>query len=1125
MSFSQLRIWILVLILMVSSLGLSSIASANENEDNGKILFSVNDQVTLNDEITLLPGSLIYGELNKENTNVLVQYNSQLIEIPSKNLVRVEDPSILSNTSSSILDEDYEIMKFSTQSVLKQNLSSEKTQGHLAKESDLLVKQGEEADEGIYSILIGNITYFISEGSKEAEEETAPEKEEKEQTPEEAKEPVTSLEESAEQLEQEKEVSGQINTKTESSIQKFTIQQSNTEYFEVISDNVPAYDNSTGALVEVAQLQKGQVYHIFTDYGNWHGILVGGKTVYVWKKSTQLVSKPLDINFELGKTKGELTANILKQANAYLKMDKSSRVAAKLNADKSFPVVENYGEWFKVKVGERYLFIEAGNGRINFNNIKGFQVVTDTTPIYDNRTGKLVEVGHLTKGQVYPIYSDFTNWHRIKFGDYFVYARKNHTIPFTGSIPKESKNSTVGPESIDILDETVVNDNSTGKLLDIGTLLPGQTIPIIKDFGNWFEIEYSGRIGYVSKATTRIHFESDQNRYVVSRDTPVYDNGSGSLVKVGTLEKGQVYDRVKDFSNWHEIRFGEKNGYVLKNDTMPYSGSIINPNKKSSLNHYFVANQTTEVYDNSTGSLIEFAKIEKGARYSILEEFGNWYKIDVSGRNGFVRKDDVSTLFPKEEQYFRVYKDKTAIYDNSTGSLVPVGYLYKNQTYKRIKDFGNWHEIKFGNINGYIRKSDTSMGTPERENNFLGSSITPSQVFTAKKNLTVYDNSSGKLVKMGEILEGQVYPYLSKSGSWATVDFGGRSGLVAGEDINIDGMFIETPYNISFSEAARLQFDRAAPQNDTSKYDAWIRWDAFSKIDSNNVGITDGNWNVRGGPGTNYWKLSQIEDLERIEIIGSQTVEGVKWYKINLYRTWKYNSTKNQYEVYYRAFVNSSMEDLEYYMDPENFINDDRSKYQFLLLSSPAGTSAREINEKILLNKGNLSGKGAAFIEAAETYSINEIYLMGHALLETGAGSSRESSLLKGHPVSVVDGKQVKPRNVYNVYGIAAYDKCEPSPVRCASEYAYKQGWFSVEDAIIGGAKFIGETYIYHPDYRQNTLYEMRWNPFAVEQTGWPAHQYATDIGWADKQAKGYIYNFYSLLEQKREIFEIPYFK
>ena len=102
---------------------------------------------------------------------------------------------------------------------------------------------------------------------------------------------------------------------------------------------------------------------------------------------------------------------------------------------------------------------------------------------------------------------------------------------------------------------------------------------------------------------------------------------------------------------------------------------------------------------------------------------------------------------------------------------------------------------------------------------------------------------------------------------------------------------------------------------------------------------------------------------------------------------------------------------------------------------------------------------------------------------------------------------------MYNLFGIGAVDE---SPIDAGAEYAYKQGWTSVEKAIEGGAKWISENYVNSSDGRQNTLYKMLWNP---ENPG--THQYATDIGWAVKQAVS-IEKIFSSFTDATLSFDVP---
>ncbi len=198
----------------------------------------------------------------------------------------------------------------------------------------------------------------------------------------------------------------------------------------------------------------------------------------------------------------------------------------------------------------------------------------------------------------------------------------------------------------------------------------------------------------------------------------------------------------------------------------------------------------------------------------------------------------------------------------------------------------------------------------------------------------------------------------------------------------------------------------------------------------------------------------------------------------------------------------ASRSEVEYYANPSSFSKDSPEYYQFLNLSENTGIDVNEVNNKVLNNAGTLKGTAQAFVDAGEKYNVNEVYLIAHALHETGYGTS-----------TLAKGVKINGKTVYNMYGTAAYDGSADSS---GAQYAYDKGWFTPEAAIIGGAEFIAKNYIARG---QNTLYKMKWNPDN------PAtHQYATHVQWPIGQTSK-MDNIYKLLNNYSLIFDVPSFK
>ena len=189
-------------------------------------------------------------------------------------------------------------------------------------------------------------------------------------------------------------------------------------------------------------------------------------------------------------------------------------------------------------------------------------------------------------------------------------------------------------------------------------------------------------------------------------------------------------------------------------------------------------------------------------------------------------------------------------------------------------------------------------------------------------------------------------------------------------------------------------------------------------------------------------------------------------------------------------------------MDSSEFIDNDKQKYQFLDLSKYQGIDKNRI-KRILFDRPVLLEHTDDFLNAAKAKHVNEVYLISHALLETG---SAKSELSKGVEI---DGKKY-----YNFYGVGALDS---DPVKTGAEYAKKHCWDTPQKAIYGGADFIHKHFLSHED--QDTLYSMRWNPKNPGE-----HQYATDIKWAESNAS-IIADFYKNMKTEGKYFKLYVYK
>ncbi|MGM0904733.1 MAG: SH3 domain-containing protein, partial [Bacillota bacterium] len=527
-------------------------------------------------------------------------------------------------------------------------------------------------------------------------------------------------------------------------------------------------------------------------------------------------------------------------------------------------------------------------------------------------------------------------------------------------------------------------------------------------------------------------------------------------------------------NGWTKVSANGKTGFVSStylSSTKPGSSSPtppvkeevvikkVNVSSKSSLN--------MRTKPDTKASII--VKLASGVQVTVLSEQNGWARIKVYGQEGYVSAEYLLAVESGSNS-----KDNPLEHTNSPApSPVPEKDEPVVEPVENTPPGQSTSTVKFVNV-----KDGSSL-------NMRSNPSTSSSILT-------------KLTK------GTPITVISEENGWAKGSANGHIGYISTQYLTDkqEGTqdsskrtinTINTQYGVTLEEFTQMQM-KTNPQTD-KKYTTYIREDALILNDPSNptTGKVQGTgWKIRGGASTSDWVVGTVKNGEFLQILSStKGTDGYIWYQVNFSKSW----------------VNASPEDVKKQLDPSTHVNDPVASLQFLKLSETTNLDQFEVNEKILAGKGILAGHAATFATASEKYGVNDVYLISHALLETGNGTSQ-----------LAKGVQIYGKTVYNMYGIGAYDQ---TAVSSGANFAYNAGWFTPEAAIMGGAQFIAQGYI---NTGQDTLYKMRWNPEVTIAKGVGSHQYATDIGWATKQVNQ-IHNLYSLLDSYKLTLEVPSFK
>ncbi|MBT2617624.1 MULTISPECIES: SH3 domain-containing protein [unclassified Bacillus (in: firmicutes)] len=918
-----------------------------------------------------------------------------------------------------------------------------------------------------------------------------------------------------------------------------------TKYVNVSTGSLNMRKSGSDSASIVAKLTRGTQVTVYSESKGWAKVKANGKEGYV---STKYLSATKPGAVKKAAVTVKTTTKYVNVSTGQLNMRKSgsdsASLVAKLTRGTQVTVYSESKGWAKIKangkdgyVSTKYLSATKPGTVTKAATVKTTTkyVNVSTGSLNMRKSGKATAsiVAILSKGTKVTVYSESNGWAKIKANGKDGYVNTKYlsaSKPGSGSTAATPVKTTTKYVNVSA---GSLNMRKSGKATAsiVAILSKGTKVTVYSESNGWAKVKANGKDGYVSTkylsatkpgtGSTAVTPEKTTTKYVnVSSGTlNMRKSGSESASVVAKLSKGTKVTVYSESKGWAKIKANGKDGHVSTkylSTTKPGTGSTAVTPEKTTTKYVNISSGTLNMRKSGSESASIVAKLSKGTEVTVYSESKGWAKIKANGQDGYVSTDYLSTTKPGTDSKPSIPEKTTTKYVNvSSGSLnmrnkpsdsaSVIVKLARGVEVEVISESNGWSKVKAYGGEGYVSTkylSATKPGSvpglnPDGEANTLVKYVNVSD----GSSLNMRSAASASASIIAKLVNNTAVTVYSESNGWSRVTANGKTGYVSTQYLTAKApegpgssngsiIRIDKEYNLTMEKMVEIQM--AVNGQTDKKYKTYIREDGVTLINSTKGTVNGTGWRIRGGAGSNYWAVGPVSNNQSLTIKSKvKGSDGYYWYEVDYNKTW----------------VNASPEDIEYNLNPNNFVNDPVHSFQFVKLSQVTNMNVSEVNNRILSGKGILQGQAATFTAAGEKYGVNEIYLISHALLETGNGTS-----------PLATGVKVNGKTVYNMYGVGAFDG---TALSSGAQYAYNAGWFTPEAAIIGGAEFIAKGYI---SAGQDTLYKMRWNPTAAEKYGYASHQYATDIGWATKQVKQ-IYNLYSLLDSYKLTIEVPKYK
>lgn len=413
---------------------------------------------------------------------------------------------------------------------------------------------------------------------------------------------------------------------------------------------------------------------------------------------------------------------------------------------------------------------------------------SNTINVRNNPHDSSMVLGKLHKNSTIHITGKTNNWYKIKFNGNHGYI---HSADVTTTNEElTTKNDFVKPSLLaSSMSGTIYNlyqgislHVRSGAGLNysiIGDLHNGDTVNIISQIGNWYEINYNGQVAYVYASYVNTGSQTTSTSSSNASTGTVCNLSSGVYLHVRTgpslddriiayLDEGESVNILGKTGNWYKINYNGQIAYVYSS----YVNDNSNTNTSASSTQAPAATSTGTVCNLNSGVVLHvrsgagldysiIADLNEGATVNIIKQVGDWYEINYNGQIAYIYSAYVNT----NNSSGNSNSNSSSNNSNNNNTPVPstayegtvcnlsygvnlhvrsgagldyniIADLSEGATVNIIKKVGSWYEINYNGQVAYVYAYYVSPSNNDGNNNNSNSNNNNSNNNNGSKSTT-----------------------------------------------------------------------------------------------------------------------------------------------------------------------------------------------------------------------------------------------------------------------------------------------------------------------------------------------------------------------------------------------------
>lgn len=295
----------------------------------------------------------------------------------------------------------------------------------------------------------------------------------------------------------------------------------------------------------------------------------------------------------------------------------------------------------------------------------------------------------------------------------------------------------------------------------ITTLDKGTKMSVIGASGNWYEVSYNGKTGYVSADYMKLSVGNASSSTATPKPTASTatstSTGSGFKASVigtsvrlrsqpntncdtlGYYSNGVSLTALGSVKDWYKVSYNGKTGYMAAQYVRITPSESYSAAKSGSVSGDSVRLRM--------GPSTDLQPLQRSIRTQALKSParpGSWYEVSANGQYGYMSKDYIkivstasSATVEKMDKIGIVTGDGVRMRSGAGTSYSTIGYYNKGIQVKVTGKTGSWYAVSYNGLSGYMSADYVKLST--------GNAVADKIVSTAKQYLGtpyVYGGSS-----------------------------------------------------------------------------------------------------------------------------------------------------------------------------------------------------------------------------------------------------------------------------------------------------------------------------------------------------------------------------------------------